>query len=89
LGSEDYKNYQKVITQSDEIHSTLMKKMNKLLKIQDYSKADFIEKDGIYYLIDVSPNPTLTKSSAFTEQFLFNSKKMEDLIPELLKGVNI
>ena len=85
--SEEYKQYNKILTEPNEMHRTIMRELNRSLNIQDYSKADFIEKDNIYYLIDVSPNPTLTQSSAFIEQFLFRFKELNKLIPELLKSI--
>ena len=83
--SEAYRSYKKIMGDPEKIHLDLMKKINKSFNIKDYSKADFIEKNNIYYLIDISPNPTLTKDSAFVEQFLYRFKKLELLIPTLLK----
>ena len=46
-----------------------MKQLSSVLKIRDYIKADFIKKGDQYYLVDISPNPTITIHSDFFRQW--------------------
>ncbi len=45
-----------------------------------YFRVDLREKDGHFYVIDVNPNPALTRDSGFARQYTKGGRSYEDLI---------
>lgn len=93
-GTPEYKMIMPVVLKSfngrlkERVANTAIK-VGKIFKCRSYFRVDFREKEGVFYVLDINPNPDINKDSGFMRQAYtkgYDYKKIVEKIVRFSRG---